>query len=84
LRCHRKRKSWLDRMSCVDKKTQNKTGANVSNKANGYVENDEVWKLRRPGFSQPKSKVCMARDVSKDSNKVMLRMDGKCRKEEKG
>lgn len=22
------------------------TGANVSNKANGYVENEEVWKLR--------------------------------------
>lgn len=58
------------------------TVANVSDKANGYVENDEVWKLRSSGFSQPKSKMCRARDGSKDNNKVMLRMDGKCRKEE--
>lgn len=36
---------------------EHKEGASMSDRANGYVENDEAGKPRSSGFSQPNSKV---------------------------
>lgn len=60
---------------------EHKEGANVSDTANGYVENEEVERLRISGFSQPKSKVCRERGGSKEGKNVMQRVGGKCKEE---
>lgn len=82
MRCHRKLvgQSGLPRQEKEDRKDLEE-GANVSDKANGYVENDEVEKLRISGFSQLKSKVCRERGGSKEGKKVMQRVGGKCKEE---
>lgn len=60
---------------------EHEEGANVSDKANGYVENEEVEKLRISGFSQSKNKVCIGTGGSKKGKKVMQRVHGKCKEE---
>lgn len=56
---------------------EHKESASMSDRAKGYVENDEAGKPRSSGFSQQIARCEGKEEGCKDRNQVMLRMGGK-------